>query len=498
VLEEAIRDHLELKRRGGTPAGELAAVEADLLPLPSFGGEGFAGSSRTSTGVSRSRRQDTRQRVRPSTVAGRARGRPRPPRDLPDFAPLSPLPAAAGAPSTAELPALRAPRRPRPSTTPRVAAAVVLVSAVCIAVAAVAGDAGRLVRSHHAASTAAAATAVQARPPSHSHAARGLPMRPTFPFRPSALDRRPGPADALPALWADGLACSIDCRPIGAVDGWPLRPFHRQHAIRAGLNEIRPGSLHEGLDIEARDNQPVYAIQPGYAQIMVPTGPEAHVRIGNYVYWHVKPAVTQGQYVKAYSTVVGRVGPGGFKHIALSEVTASGAWLNPLRPGGRVLSPWRDDDAPVIATPRIQPDGRVLVRAFDPQSFTQRISYETPVLAPAGLGYQVFDRAGVRIVPLRWALRGNRVLPGNDTGILFAPDAKAPGFSCFATKAVCKPDWDYILAGGNAPGLAAFPLTPGRYRLTVYAWDYAGNATARDQWFTVGLDRRFTPAPAPR
>jgi hypothetical protein len=406
--------------------------------------------------------------------------------------PLAPVPApATGGPSTAELPAIRRPRR---RGAPRIAAAAVVLAAACVAAAAVVGEAGRVIHRRHAAHAATIAP----RSPARSHAARGLPTLPTFPFRPSALDRRPTPADGLPALWADGLPCSVGCRPIGAIDGWPLKPFHRQHAIRAGLNERRNGSLHEGLDIQARDGQRVYAIQPGYAQILVPSGPEARVRIGNFIYWHVAISVKQGQYVKPYSTLVGRVNRHRFGHLHLSEVTASGAWLNPLRPGGRVVSPWDDTDAPVIAGPRIQPDGRVLVRAFDPQSFTTKTTYETPVLAPAGLGYEVFNRAGTRVVPLRWALRGTRVLPGNDAPVLFAPDAKQPGFSCFATKVICKPDWDYVLAGGNAPSLAAFPLAPGRYRLSVYAWDYAGNVTARDQWFAVGIDRVFARARPPR
>jgi hypothetical protein len=367
-----------------------------------------------------------------------------------------------------------------------------LAAAAIVALVALAGDADRLMHHHTTASLGPPPPS-----PARAHDVHRLPMLPTYPFRPSVHDRRPTKADALPALWADGIACSVGCRPLGAIDGWPLKPFHRQHALRAGLNERRDGSLHEGLDIQAYDGQRVYAIQPGYAHILVPSGPEARVRIGNFIYWHVAIAVKEGQYVKPYSTLVGRVNRHRFGHLHLSEVTALGSWLNPLRPGGRVLSPWKDTDPPVIATPRIQPDGHVLVRAFDPQSFTTKTTYDTPVLAPAGLGYQLFNSAGTRLGPVHWAVRSNRVLPGNDAPLLFAPDAKQPGFSCFATKVVCKPDWDYVLAGGNAPGLGAYLLPPGRYRLVVYAWDYAGNATARDQWYTVGPAHLFARARAP-
>jgi hypothetical protein len=189
--------------------------------------------------------------------------------------------------------------------------------------------------------------------------------------------------------------------------------------------------------------------------------------------------------VKPYSTLVGRVNRHRYGHLHLSEVTASGAFLNPLRPGGRVLSPWRDTAAPVIGRPRVLPDGRVLVKAFDPQSFNVRTTYETPVLAPAGLAYRVFDARGGGFATLHWAVRSNRVLPGQLAPELYAPDAAQPGFSCFATRLICKPDWDFVLAGGLAPRLGTLGLRAGLYRLSVYAWDYAGNATARDTWFRI-------------
>jgi hypothetical protein len=363
----------------------------------------------------------------------------------------------------------------------RAAAGAALLTALLLATVTLLPAASRQLARHASHAAAGDSRTPAARVP-RVHA---LARSPVFPFAPSPALRRPARADMLPPLWADGLPCSTGCRPAGAIDGWPLQPFHRQHALRAGLNERRDGSLHEGLDIQARDGQRVYAIQPGYAHILVPSGGEARVRIGNFIYWHVSIAVREGQYVKPYSTLVGRVNRHRYGHLHLSEVTASGEFLNPLRPGGRVLSPWHDSAAPVIGRPVVSPDGRVTVKAFDPQSFNVRTTYETPVLAPAGLAYQVFGARRQLIVPLHWALRGNRVLPGSDAQLLYAPDAKQPGFSCFATQRICKPNWDFVLAGGLAPRLGATGLQPGRYRLAVYAWDYEGNATARDTWFRV-------------
>ena len=86
----------------------------------------------------------------------------------------------------------------------------------------------------------------------------------TWPFSPPKALRAPSKR-ALPRLWADGRACSTGCRPAGAVAGWPIRPFHRQHVLRAGLNELRPATMHVGVDILTPDGTPVYAMQPGRA-----------------------------------------------------------------------------------------------------------------------------------------------------------------------------------------------------------------------------------------
>ena len=52
------------------------------------------------------------------------------------------------------------------------------------------------------------------------------------------------------------------------------------------------------------------------------------------------------------------------------------------------------------------------------------------------------------------------------------PDAPGPGpagWSCFVHHLVCVPDWNYRLSGVPATAAA----------VTVYAWDWAGNVSAR-------------------
>src|SRR5262249_10087648 len=161
----------------------------------------------------------------------------------------------------------------------------------------------------------------------------------------------------------DGAACSTGCRPYGAEFGWPVKPFHREHGIRAGLNELRPGSMHVGLDIQARSGAAVYAVQPGVAKVVVPSGPEARGQVGNYLYWHINPAVETGTVVEPFKTVLGHV-MFAYGHLAFSELNAAGVYVNPLRPGGIVLSPYADHARPEIARPEVSATGQVVVSAY--------------------------------------------------------------------------------------------------------------------------------------
>ncbi len=298
-----------------------------------------------------------------------------------------------------------------------------------------------------------------------------------YPFARPSEDRRPTAADHAPSLWGDGGTCSTGCRPVGAIDGWPLKPFHGQHALRAGFDEHRPSGFHVGIDIQAKDWSPVYAIQPGRAHILDSRWPDARVQVGNYIYWHVHPAVREGQRVIPFVTVLGHV-LRSMGHLHLSEVDASGRYLNPLRPGGRVVAPYADDEPPVIGQPQIGSDGTVTVDAFDPQSFRIRTRYITPVLAPAGLAYRLWHADGTPDGPLHWALRATHLLDPALVSRVFTANAHEPGYFCFATRSVCKPVWQYRVAGGLAPTLE---LAHDRgERLTIYAWDWVGNRTARD------------------
>jgi hypothetical protein len=306
-----------------------------------------------------------------------------------------------------------------------------------------------------------------------------------WPFAISRAQRRPSPADGLVPFWLDGSPCAVGCSPPGIVPGWPIAPFHRQHAIRSALNELRPANFHIGVDVEARNSQPVYPIESGVVRLFGVGTPDEHVQVGQFQYWHVDHTVRTGQYAVAYKTKLGTV-KYAFKHVHVSELGPGGQYLNPLRPG-RSLSPYTDTEPPIIGVPQVFSDGRVIVGSFDPQSFVERASYETPVLAPAALAWRLFDAHGRALTGLQWALRGSHNYPPSLKPVIFAPGARNPGFDCFAFHRLCIPNWVYWLAGGLTPRLPLAALARGRYRLSVYAWDWTGRSSALDHWITLPL-----------
>ena len=83
-------------------------------------------------------------------------------------------------------------------------------------------------------------------------------------------------------------------------------------------------------------------------------------------------------------------------------------------------------------------------------------------------------------------------LPGRPPLDDLRPGRDNPGFDCFFTQVRCIPNWVYRLAGGSS----AVPLSgthAGRYRLTVYAWDWAGNTSALDYWIKLPLAHAADP-----
>jgi len=106
-------------------------------------------------------------------------------------------------------------------------------------------------------------------------------------------------------------------------------------------------SFHNGVDISAAPDTPVYPVISGVADAVYPTEVDVRTQDGRlFRYQHVLPSVGAGDPVVKDETILGTVDRLA-KHVHLSE-TRDGRNTNPLAPGH--LTPWTDDTTPQVAS----------------------------------------------------------------------------------------------------------------------------------------------------
>ena len=242
-------------------------------------------------------------------------------------------------------------------------------------------------------------------------------------------------------------------------------------------------SFHSGIDISVPDGTPVYAVEAGWATlrpsaVVVSTLTTKHV-LG---YWHIKPAVPNGELVARHQ-LLGTVEPG-WGHVHLSE-RGRRIYLNPLRRGG--IAPYDDWTKPTIDDVLIlQPRGAPAnIAAVEGSIDLVADAYDTPPLAPPGpwaasrvtpalLRWRIVGGRGV-VVPWRTALDFRRNLLPSDV----FDDVYAPGTT--ANRAHRPGDYHLYLA--RELDTRTFP--DGVYVLEVIAEDTRGNTARRVLPFRV-------------
>jgi hypothetical protein len=265
---------------------------------------------------------------------------------------------------------------------------------------------------------------------------------------------------------------------------WPLEPFDTQHPVRAFFRDPRIGdhggsSFHTGVDVSGPDGTAVYAVAPG--RVSIEGAQNIAVSHGgrDFGYWHVIPAVQNGDQVPLHG-LLGHIAPT-WGHVHFAERTADphpqGTYWNPLRVGG--LTPYADFGAPVVSRivpsqPASQLHGLVdlVVEAFDHPPISAPPPWHDIPVTPALVRWRLV-RDAHQVVPWRIAA---------DFRAAFAPDVVANSDVHFGD----------VYAPGtrqnhpNAPGLFRFWLVrafdtrlhpDGQYRLDVEAADVRGNAS---------------------
>lgn len=261
---------------------------------------------------------------------------------------------------------------------------------------------------------------------------------------------------------------------------WPVKPFDRQHPVRAYLDDPRIGKrerlFHFGIDIAAADGTLVYAVAAGrvFRQF-------DHVAVvgsaGEFAYWHIVPVVRHHELVSRHQLIGYVMPPWG--HVHFAEIH-DGHYLNPLRPGA--LGPYADWTAPTLAAAGAE--------SGSPHLLTGHVSlvaaaHDTAPIRIAGAWHD----EPVTPALVRWRLlSGNRAVRTWRTAADFRHEMLQPS------------QFDRIYAPATTqnhegePGLFCFNLArhfdtrtfpDGTYRLEIELRDTRRNASVTEKTLTI-------------
>jgi murein DD-endopeptidase MepM/ murein hydrolase activator NlpD len=295
--------------------------------------------------------------------------------------------------------------------------------------------------------------------------------------------------------------------------GWPLKPFDRQHPVRGSFGDPRSifrgaptvrglmtsrcaCSYHQGIDISGADGTAVYPVRSGVVRIVTPDWVEVGSDDGKaFQYWHIAASVRVGDRVQVAETVLGHILRGA-QHVHLTELQ-DGKPVNPLAPGH--IGPYADTTTPRVSAitfrgsdtgPELLPEflhGRVemIASAFDTPAIPVPQMWSGLPVTPAKLTYRIttFPQTQV-VVPETVAMDVTQRLPS--TSDMWHTYARGSHMNM-------------VQMGAHRywyqPGAYLFKLTAGLfdtrqlkdgvYRLTVTAWDTAGNHDATSQILNV-------------
>jgi hypothetical protein len=300
---------------------------------------------------------------------------------------------------------------------------------------------------------------------------------------------------------------------------WPVRPFMKQHPVRGFFGDPRtigkeplgsdgPGSVgsfafHNGVDISAPGGTAVYPVVSGLAHVK--SADEVNVTTGDgrvFQYIHITPAVTPGEPVVAYHTVLGYV-MAIFQHVHLSEIDD---WRvhNPLDPGH--LEPYQDQTVPTIQQITFTGANE---KPLDPRGLYGKVaivvhaSDTTPLPVPGHwFGFPVTPAfVAWRLVAASGLLVDHRVVadfrhrePGRRDFWSVYAEGTYQNFPDFAHHFYWRVPGQYLFNLTAGP-LDTRQLRNGTYRLTVLAADTCGNRSTVTELIVV--DNTPTTPPLP-
>ena len=309
------------------------------------------------------------------------------------------------------------------------------------------------------------------------------------------------------------LACalSLGASSVASAYPWPVKPFDKQHPVRANFGDPRtrfwntlltdglrgPGlfQFHNGIDIAAPEGTPVYPVVSGTARMIDDAAVSVRTKDGRtFQYFHIVPTVIDGDRVYARRTVIGYV-LRALDHVHLTEIRHGRVW-NPLARGG--IGPYRDRTVPKVDAVDARPP--LSLMPLEPEKLCGTVSltataHDTPPLAVPGAF------AGFPVAPalLTWSLAGV-------DGVFFTTGLPRADFR--KTLPATRNFWNVYARGSyqNAPrfsnrqyfmaGRFIYNLTSldtraypnGVYEAIVEVSDMRGNSSEAEQRFTIAND----------
>jgi Peptidase family M23 len=293
--------------------------------------------------------------------------------------------------------------------------------------------------------------------------------------------------------------------------GYPVKPFHREHPIRAYLGEPRmifrgpptrhglmestgSFSFHQGVDIFAPNGTAVYPVASGTVSRVSTEWVRVDSGGGSaFEYWHIHPLVSVGQHVHAYATVLGHIRKPEM-HVHLTQYQ-HGRVVNPLAPGH--LGPFTDTTKPQVHSITIVSNGgsndlpnfvrgqiRVLADASDlPTKPVPGIWGGLPTI-PERLTWRIQHWTGKVVDREHTAFDFRSGVPSNTSFW----NVYARG--TYQNMAVFGPHYSYLQPGDYLFRLTHTPfdtrtVPDGVYDIVVTATDMRGNHGSLSQRFTV-------------